>query len=292
MQRLEQVPAPGGSATNLMAATRGLTSPPAREWDNFDDLGPELTLARRPKPTVFEFSADTQYSFVSNIALTPNNQKSDGELFETLSLSASPRLVPGLISKVFLNQQFIRYNTYTGTNFDGQTAGVSLSHPIGPNGNWFTLYTEFAATRLCHPWDAGEFYKEFDTRLGLVRSQALGRYVTIYYGYQLDWLPSHPAMWTRVNNALYGGVNVLVTEKLQAQLFYRLRDQDYLQFTPVRNDLDHLVNLTLSYTWNRYLVTRIYGSYGNSASNRSVYQSAYNYQVANGGGGLALSLKF
>ena len=110
--------------------------------------------------------------------------------------------------------------------------------------------------------------------------------MTVSYGYQLDWLPAHPSTSTRVYNALSGSLGVKITEQLLAQLYYRLRDQEYLQTT--RNDLDHLVYLTFSYTYNQYLAARVYGSYGDSTSNLS----DKDYRVLNGGGGLALSLKF
>lgn len=282
IHRLEQLPAPS-VPTNLVTATSG---GPGRAGEDLDDLGPELILARRPKPPVFELSADTQYSFNSNIQLTKTHAESDGELDETLRVSASPSLVPHLTSMVYVNQQFIRYNTYAINDYDSQSAGVSLSYPLGPNGSWGTLYGGFDANRLCYPVDAGEIFKEYDTLIGLWRSHMLGRRVALSYGYQLDWLPSHPSAWTRVYNALAGSLSVKITEKLNAQLYYRLRDQEFLQAT--RNDLDHLVYLTLSYTYNRFVAARLYGSYGDSSSS----VPANDYRVTNGGAGLALSLRF
>ena len=201
-------------------------------------------------------------------------------------LAASPQLAPRLTSLVFLSQHFIRYNSHPLNDYDSQAAGVSLSYPIGPNGEWFNLYAGFNANRLCYPVNAAEIFKEFDTLFGVWRSQALGRRVTLSYGYQLDWIPAHPSSWTRIYNAFAGSVNVKVTEKCQAQLYYRLRDQEFLQTT--RNDLDHLVYLTFTYNYNRFVAARIFGSYGDSSSSRS----ANDYRVFNGGAGLALALKF
>ena len=286
MQRLEQGPGPGGGMTNLQMGTSGLSGQAGRQGEDFEDLGPELILARRSKPKIFEFSADTQYSFNSNILLTPRGAISDGELFETLALSASPRLIPNLTSTVYLNQQFVRYNHTSNRQyeFDGQTAGVSFGHPVG---NWFNLTAGYLARRYCSPWDAMELSKEYDTSFGLWRSQGLGKYASIYYGYQLEWIPTNPSQQTRIYNQVYGGVNVPVTERFLAQLYYRLRHQDYLQ--SARNDLDHLVSLTFTYTWNQFIATRIYGSYADNSSNQA---ETYSYRAASGGGGLALSLKF
>ena len=277
---------PPGATTNLLLAAN--TPPPeatARKWEELDDLGPEIQLARRaqPRPTIFELSADTQYSFDSNILLTPRGQLCDGELSETLALAASPRLLPGWTTTAYLNQQFVRYNKNDTFDFDGQTAGLSLSHTIGHWGNW---YGGFSASRLCAPGIGPEFFKEFDTVLGAWRSHALGRYVTLYYGYQFDWMPTHPMALTRIYNAGYGGCNWKVTDQLLVQLLYRLRAQDYLQST--RSDFDHSVNLTVTYTVNRFIAARVYASYGDSTSN----QSKFDYQSFNGGGGLTLTLKF
>ena len=276
VRHLDQGPPPG-AATNLVAVAG------AGKWDELDDLGPEIMLARRPKPTVFEVSADTQYTFDSNMLLTPRGQLCDGELSETLAVAASPRLAPGLTTTVYANQQFVRYNRHTTFDFDAQTAGLSVSHPVG---TWGNLYGGFAASRLCAPVDTQEFFKEYDLSFGAWRSHTVGRYVTVYYGYQFDWLPTHPMALTRIYNAGYGGVNVKITDKLLAQLLYRLRAQDYLQ--SIRSDLDHSVNLTLTYTVNRFIAARIYGSYGDSTSN----ETQYNYRSLTGGGGLTLILKF
>ena len=269
-------------------STNVTTVSPAEGRSGIDseDLGPELLLERRPKPPVFELSADSQYSFNSNIQMTKNHQESDGELDETLKLAATPRLLPQLTSLVYLTQQFVRYNSHSLNDYDSQAAGFSLSHPFGPNGSWGTLYAGFDANRLCYPVDAGEIFKEYDTLLGFWRSQPVGHRMTVSYGYQMDWLPSHPSSWTRVYNAVSVSVSVKIAEKLTAQLYYRLRDQEFLQVH--RNDLDRLVYLTCVYTCNRFIAARIYGSYGDNSSSVAVND----YQVANGGAGLALSVKF
>jgi len=275
LHRLDQPPPPG-TATNMVAAAAG-------QVDELDDLGPELMLARRPKPTVFEVSADTQCGFDSNLLLTPSGQLSAGELSETLAVAASPRLVPGLTTTVYANQQFVRYSAHTLFDFDAQTAGLSLSHAVG---SWGNLYGGLSANRLCAPVDTQEFFKEYDTVFGGWRGHSVGRRLTVYYGYQFDWMPTHPSALTRIYNAGYGGLNVKLTDQLLAQLLYRLRAQDYLQSK--RSDFDHTVNLTLTYTVNQFIVARIYGSYGDSSSN----ESNYDYRSLTGGGGLTLILKF
>lgn len=276
---------PPCAPTNLLLAAN-TPAAASRKWEELDDLGPEIQLARRPqppRPTVFELSADTQYSFDSNILLMPRGQLSDGELSETLALAASPRLLPGWTTTAYLNQQFVRYNKNEIFDFDGQTAGLSLSHAVG---HWCNWYGGFSASRLCAPGDGAEFFKEFDTVFGAWRSHALGRAVTVYYGYQFDWMPTHPMALTRIYNAGYGGINWQATSQLLVQLLYRLRAQDYLQ--SVRSDFDHSVNLTMTYTVNRYVAARIYAAYCDSTSN----QSKFDYQSFTGGGGLTLTLKF
>ena len=282
IRRLDSGPGIGAPTNGVTAISSG----EGRSGIDSEDLGPELVLERRPKPPVFELLADTQYSFNSNIQMTKNHQESDGELDETLKLAATPRLVPQLTSLVYLSQQFVRYSSHSLNDYDSQAAGFSLSHPVGPNGSWGTLYGGFDANRLCYPVDAGEIFKEYDTLIGFWRSQPIGHRMTVSYGYQLDWLPSHPSSWTRVYNAVSASVSLKIAEKLTGQLYYRLRDQEFLQVH--RNDLDHLVYLTCVYTCNRFIAARIYGSYGDNRSS----VAANDYQVASSGAGLALSVKF
>jgi hypothetical protein len=247
------------------------------------DLGPQVILQRRPRPPLFSLYSDTQYLFDSNVGLTPSHQVSDEVFFQTFGAAFTPHLVDRLTSALYARQQFVRYDQQSGLDFDAQTGGLSLGYPVK---NWFTVYGGFAASRQYSRQDQSEFYKEFDTQFGLWRSQPLGERMLLYYGYQLDWLPAHPSDLTELENALYGGINVQLVDRLAAQFLYRFRVRDYLQSG--RTDLDHLLSLSLGYAFNRYVSVRVYVSYGDNDSNKS----EFGYRVVNAGGGLNLSASF
>jgi hypothetical protein len=127
--------------------------------------------------------------------------------------------------------------------------------------------------------------------LGFWHGQPLGRGLSLYYGYQFDWLASSGSDLTQsdlsqVENAIYGGVNWQIINQWTAQFLYRFRARDYLQAG--RTDFDHLVSLAVTYAFNRYASIRAYASYGNNDSNKN----EFDYDVANAGGGLNLSVRF
>ncbi|MGA2220280.1 MAG: outer membrane beta-barrel protein [Verrucomicrobiia bacterium] len=251
------------------------------------DLGPQVILQRRPQQPLFSVYSDTQYLYDSNVGLTPNhgmnNASSDEVFFQTFGASFTPHLVDGLTSALYARQQFVRYDQQSILDFDAQSGGLSLGYPVG---NWFTVYGGFEASRLFTRQKDVEFYKDFDTQFGLWRSQPLGQRLLFYYGYQLDWLPAHPSDLTELDDALYGGINLQLIDRLAAQFLYRFRVRNYLQTS--RTDLDHLVSLALSYPFNRYISVRVYVSYGENDSNKS----EFDYHVVNAGGGLNLSASF
>lgn len=279
MRPVEPLPPPAVDTNNVET----LNPREVGEAGETTDLGPQIVLQRHPNPPFLSLSSDTQYLFDSNVGLTPNHQVSDALFFETLSAAFTPHLVEQLSSAIYLRQQFVRYDEQSILDFDAQTAGLSLAYPVN---SWFTAYGGFAASRLFSRQNGDEFYKEFDTQFGLWRSQALGRRISLYYGYQFDWLPSQPSDLTEVEDALYGGINLQPIDRLTAQFLYRFRVRDYLQVG--RTDLDHLVSLAVTYTFCRYASVRAYATYGDNDSNKN----EFDYRVANAGGALSLSVKF
>lgn len=270
---------PVGPSTNLPAAASMAAQPAA----DGNDLGPEQTLFRRPRPKYFDVFSDTQYAYNSNVLLTPRAALGDGELYETLSLAASPVLVPKLTSTVYVRQQFVRYSRYDVFDFDAQTAGLALSYPLR---NWCSVYGGFSASRLISAQNDQEFFRQFDTVFGLWGQQKVGSRMLLYYGYQFDWLPTSVPSLDRLYNALYGGLNVPLTDKLLAQLLYRLQLQTYLG--SARTDWNNLVNLTATYTFNPWVATRVFVSYGDNLSSQAVFS----YRAVNAGAGLTLDFKF
>lgn len=279
MRMMEPLPPPAVSTNNIQT----LSPRDVGDTGENNDLGPQIVLQRRAAPPLLSLYSDSQYFFDSNVGLTRNHETSDGVYFQSLGAAFTPHLLNNLSSAVYIRQQFIRYNDNSGLDFDAQTAGLSLSYPVE---NLFTLYGGFSASRQITRQNDSEFYKEFDAQFGLWRSQPLTRRLSLYYGYQLDWLPANPSDLTEMNNALYAGLNLQLLDRLTGQLLYRIRMRDYLQSS--RNDIDNLVSLAFTYTCCRYVNIRTYVTYGDNYSNNA----DFNYRVVNAGGGLNISVQF
>ena len=102
----------------------------------------------------------------------------------------------------------------------------------------------------------------------------------------MDWLPSNPSDLTELENALYGGINVQLIDRLTAQFLLRARLRDYLESS--RTDIDYFLSAALNYTFNQYVSARAYATYAYNDSN----QSEFRYNAATLGGALDLSVRF
>jgi hypothetical protein len=264
---------PSVTATNVDIAEGGPS----------DDLGKQVLLLRRPGPRPFQVSSETEYLYDSNILLLETHPIADDLLSETVQASYSPQLADRLQSTFYAKYQLLRYDHNSSLDFEANAVGLSLSRPAQ---NWFTAYGRFEAVRLYLTDGDDEFFKMFDTTVGLWRGQTVGQWGWLFYGYQLDWRPSSPSQFTRVDNAGYVGIKVMPTDKLTIQLLYRIRAEEYLQVN--RADLNHLISLSVGYDFNNYVGVRAFAEYGRNNSDAT----GFDYNVFTGGGGLKLSVKF
>ncbi len=255
-----------------------------------DELGELVLLESRPPRRLFELTSSTQYLYTSNVSLVRDlgilEEESDSLLFQTFNLSFSPRLVEKLVSTVYLRHQIVRYDEHAELDFDTDAAGLSASYPVG---EWFTAYAGWSARRMYARDTDNEFFKMYDTEFGLWRQHTISKVAKLFYGYQLDWRASSPSEFDRVDNAGYVGLNLTPNEKSTIQFLYRLRVQDYDEFFGTnRRDVDHLLALAFTYTFNQYVSTRIFANYADNNSNTT----GRDYSVLDFGGGLNLSVKF
>ena len=250
------------------------------------DLGRQSLLRRRERPRWFRISSDTQYLYDSNVLLADGEfiQKGDDAVFiQSFGASFTPPLLERLTSGIYYHHEIVRYDEFNKFDFDADTAGLRLGYPVK---DWFNVYGGWSASRYSFQGHGGEFYRFYDTRIGLEREQPITRRLLLTYGYQFDWKPSSPARLTRADNAAYLGLGIALADKLTAQVFYRLRAREYLRTD--RTDVDHLVSLSLGYAFNDYVSLRVSGSYGENSSTLK----AHDYEVFTAGGGLNLSFKF
>ncbi len=247
------------------------------------ELGPQQILVPGPAMHPFLVYSQTDYLFDSNILLLDKDPESDGLLYQTFGISYTARPTDRLTMTLFANYQLIRYTEHDELDFDANNVGFSLSRPIG---NFCTMYGGFQASRLYLSDGNDEFYKSFDTTFGLWRGQTVGESGWLYYGYQLDWLPSSPSEFDRVDNAGYVGYKFFPTEKLTVQLLYRIRVDAYLNTD--RTDLNNLVSVSANYAFNDFVGIHAYVEYSNNISDAS----GFDYNVFDSGGGLILQINF
>jgi hypothetical protein len=277
--------APAVSASDVKQATdAGATEVDASQEG--DELGSQSILRSRRRPRMFRAYSDTQYLYDSNVLLADGDfilRGSDAVFIQDFGALFSPALIEPLASSLYYHHNLVRYDDFSQFDFDADTGGLHLGLPVK---DLFTIYGDFSASRYYFREHGSEFYKYFDGELGLGREQRLGRRTSLLYGYQLDWRPSSPSDLTRIDNAGYVGVSLGLMDKLTSHFLYRIRVREYYQAS--HTDLDHLLNLTLAYSFNDSITARLFVTYGINNSTVSIRD----YTVFNGGGGLNLSIRF
>ncbi len=247
----------------------------------------DIVLLQPPSRSWVQLTSDTEYIYTSNPLLLPDSglfpAQEDGLFYESLGLRFTPPALGNLSSALYFSQDFVRYAENTQYDFDVQSAGVQLRYPIE---DWFALYGGGSAERLTLCGSGREFFKMYDAQLGLWRTQQLGEHAAVFGGYQFDWRPSTPGAYTRFDNTPFAGVTATLLPRLTAQCQYRFSVRDYSRLD--RHDCNHIVTLSLTYTFNPYIALSASTSYSRNDSSLATRD----YELFEGGGGLKLSVKF
>ena len=138
-----------------------------------DELG-ELVLLQGPgRQKLFEVSNDTKYMYTSNVLLLPDagifNSTQDFLTLETLGLDFTPQLADDLFSTFYVRHQWAFYSAHSENNFDAQSIGLQLAHPVK---DWFNVYGGFSANRAyLTRVDGNEFFRMYDAQIGIWHEQ-------------------------------------------------------------------------------------------------------------------------
>ncbi len=267
------------------AATLRAADTNVEDASEFDQM---LTAGVKSEPWG-EVSSDTRVYRSTNIQLLPDNlfypERADTVVAQTFTVRLQHHLSDAVLAELILRYQLYRYLNTESLDFNTQSATFQLSGEIPDLFRWYGNFTaqrqEFVRGR------DGEFFKMYNPEFGIWRDLVLNRHLTLFGGYQLDWRPSSPGFFDRVDNTLYAGCTVALLDRLSAQLLYRLSLHDYTNYRD-RFDVNQLGGITLFYTFCANARVELFVNYIHNDSNLATRD----YDIWEGGGALRLSFNF
>jgi len=248
------------------------------------DLGQQVILKKSEKATPFNVFANVSGFFTSNAALTDANVVSDYFLVAEVGGSFQRVIARDLYAEVTIRQATFRYSEFNELDFDSMNVGAGLTYVLRPIWG-VAVSARYNYNRLTDGAEHREFFKNQTLTLSALKTFELSKAHYAYVGFSSVFGWSDPVAPQRDEYGLFLGYRVNFTRSISADLYYRIALFDYVQN---REDLNQTLALSLKWEPVKGLALSASVSGGFNNSNQDVF----NYQVFNGGVGLAGSVSF
>lgn len=249
------------------------------------DLGIQMILKKREAEQPFRLFADVAEFYTNNVALTRSGKQGDNYFFADVGCTYTRKLTEDLTFETTLLQGFFRYSKFASTyDFEDFNVGGGLTYDWKKLWN-LSFFGRYNFERFTQGNINSDFYSGHSFTFGAQKTFTFNGGNYIYVGYSTDLGLAFPTSTQRDENGFYGGVHYNFTSKFSGDLSYRITVFNY---TEGRTDLNQTTVATLAYTFNDHCKLTGSLSYASDISS----QSAYNYDLVNTGGGLALQIKF
>jgi hypothetical protein len=254
---------------------------------NDADLGEQEILKRSERYQPFTASVSLPIYWTSNVALTKNNENSDVIEAPTAGLYYEPRFTRTFYGLIDVREQLFYYDKYDSFNFGAFDIDVGLSYFL-PQLDNLTLRLAYNYDRLTTKDSFDDFFSnhalifnaEVPFRFG--RAQQL----TVGAGANIS-LTAEPEPPRRNDYEAYVGYAVALTRSFSVNGLGRLVVRDYYH-QDSRTDISEILSVTANYRVTKFLTASALSSFAASQSNHGIFD----YEVANVGGAIALSIKF
>jgi hypothetical protein len=251
-----------------------------------DSFGAQLILKRQERPQPFSSFAEISAFATNNVALTRRDTHGDSFLVAGAGAAFSQRFAYDLRVDAGVRSSLFRYGEYRELDFQSIDAGAGITwSPPLLQGAELTLHYTF--TDLSTAERIREFYTNHAILLGVQKVIPFARAHGIYFGATAQWSCADPKEAGRDEYAAFLGYRAQLTRHFDAELSYRYARYVYRDGDG-REDDNHALSLAVHFVpveWLSLAATTLLSA---NRSNRSVFD----YDVANAGAGLQLSIKF
>jgi hypothetical protein len=253
---------------------------------NDKDLGEQQILKRREEYLPFSFSASTPVFYTTNVALVNNGEEDDVLFAPAVAITYQPRLTKTLYAEVGVAQQFFLYDRFSELNFASFDAIAGIAYYL-PQFHNLSLRARYDYNRLTDTDDFDEFFVNHAYILSANMPFRIGRAQQVAIGIDTEltfW--SHPDAPRRNDYSFYAGYSVNLSRSFSIDASARLAVRDY--HVGDRTDVSEILALSANYRISEWFVLSFLSSFAWNQSNHDVFE----YNVANVGGGAALTIRF
>lgn len=267
------------------SAATGVNEVPSSPNDA--DLGEQQILKRTEEYQPFTASLSSPIFYTSNVALTPNNEKSDVVIAPVAGLYCDPRITKSLYLHFGAREQIFYYGKYTGFDFGSLDAEAGLSYYL-PQLHNLLLRAEYDFNRLTSGDQLGaEFFSNHtiivDAELPFQINRA--QRVTLGVDTNLSLGADHQSP-RRNDYESYLAYSVFLTRAFSIDAAGRVVVRDYHQND--RTDVSEILSASANYRLTNWCTLSAISSFAHSDSNHD----AFDYNVGNLGGAVSLAVKF
>lgn len=274
---------PGSPIGASTAADQGLGY--AAPSENDADLGVQAILKRQEQYKPFTFSLSLPFLYTTNVALTRNGAVGDGLFAPALTLAYQPRIARTLYGEFIAVQQLFYYDRYTDFDFTSFDAIAGVVWYL-PQYHSLTLRLRYDFNRLTDD-EFNEFFQNHSV-IGIVEmpfqfAQAMQLNIGALANISISASPQSPR---RNDFEAYAGYAVQLSRSFSVDAVGRFVVKDYYEGD--RTDINEILALTANYRPNAWVTLSALATFSWNQSN----QSTFDYNVANLGGGVAVTVKF
>lgn len=282
----DQAAPPRMPATASAQATSALQKPALEVLGRGSEFGEQAILRRRAHVEPWSASLDALLAYTDNVALAPRGERSDWYLRTGLNVAYTNRVRGPWFIDLALQHYLFRYAEYGALDFDQTRIEAGVLYQAAWLDDTF-LFARYSYQRLCEPWLGSELFTSHSAILGAQKVWKISRGQQVFAGLSGDLsLSADPASGARDEYSVVLGYSARLTQRLGAQLTYRLGLYDYREGG--REDWNHIAALGLTYDVTDWLRLSATTSFSRNTSSASFAE----YDNFVGGIGLSLRAAF
>lgn len=253
--------------------------------EDADSFGVQQLLREAERLRLFRAFLDVSAFVTNNVALARKSPTSDAFLLATFGFECRRPLPHGFQLDASLRLATFRYNENSELDFSSVDAGAGVSYHADKLGG-VDFFARYNFNELIGTKTEDVFFKNHTVTLGAQKVIPFSQAHYAYFGVSGQIGFADPKEAERSDLSAYGGYHVQATRNLDVDLLYRY---SYLSYSKgPRADRFQTLSLALHYRFTDWFSVSASTFSGWNRSNRNVFD----YNSANVGGGLTLSLQF
>ena len=253
---------------------------------NEQDIGKQQILKQVEEYKPFTVSFSSPFFYTTNVALVNRGAEDDVLVAPGVTLLYQPRITKTLYAELGVVQQFFLYDRFSELNFASFDAIAGLVYSL-PQFHNLSLRAYYDYNRLTDIDHFDEFFVNHSIILNGELPFRISRAQQIFLGVALNLsFYANPDPPQRNDYSFYVGYGLALSRSFSIDAAARLAVRDY--YVGDRTDVSEILSLSANYRIRDWLTLSALSSFAWNQSNHSVFD----YNVANIGGGVALTLKF